>query len=93
MITIAGIDKAELLAALVNASRPQGMGMLRDGGPLSKADAQELVDRNKRLDFDYVRGRPLKVDISGDVLDEFLYDRDNGQGAAARVVTKLRTGQ
>jgi len=32
----------------------------------------------------------MKVDLSGDVLKTWLYDRDNGQGAAERALRKLR---
>ncbi len=41
-------------------------------------------------DYDYVRGRVLKVSIAGDEFDPRLYDRDIGEGAAARVISKLR---
>ena len=45
-----------------------------------------------RLYFDYLAGRPLKIDLSG---DEWLYvagyDRDNGGvGTAARLIDDLR---
>lgn len=33
------------------------------------------------LKFDYVLGRPLKVDLSEDEFQEYLYDRDNPPGA------------
>lgn len=109
-IDIKGIDKAELLAALVNGARPQGMGLLQDDGkPMTKADAQDWIDRvrshdssmgaatgdapagfNRRLSFDYVKGRPIKSDIGGDTFRPGLYDRDQGEGAAARVIAGLR---
>ena len=31
----------------------------------------------------------LKIDLRIDELDERLYDRDNGEGAAARVIEEL----
>lgn len=99
---ITGIDKAELLAALVNAARPIGMGILHaGGGPMTKTEAQEWIaaDRGhdtaslgagKALRFDYVKGRPIKCALGGDELNPILYDRDQGEGAAARVVAALR---
>jgi hypothetical protein len=100
-IDIKGIDKAELLAALVNGARPQGMGFLHAGSsPMTKAEAQEWIDKCRShdthsigaqyLSFDYVKGRPIKSDISGDTFNPRLYDRDQGDGAAARVVASLR---
>lgn len=104
MIDIKGIDKAELLAALVNSARPLGMGFLHDDGkPMTKEEAQGWVDSGRAHDhpglsrqglyFDYVKGRPIKSNIGGDELDPRLYDRDQGQGAAARVVASLRSAR
>lgn len=52
--------------------------------PLSAA--AELVKNNPSLYFDYVNGRPLKVDLSGDEFDPYLYDRDNGEGVADKAM-------
>ncbi len=40
--------------------------------------------------FDYVKGRVMKVHISGDELYPGLYDRDNGEGAAAAAIDAIR---
>ena len=99
-IDITGIDKAELLAALYNGTRAIGMGVLHDlddGMTIEKA--QEIIDTRMegclpdsgKLWFDYVCGRPIKVNITGDVMERAdLYDRDAGPGAAQRVVDQLR---
>jgi hypothetical protein len=42
------------------------------------------------FNFDYLKGRVMKVDLSGDEFDEGLYDRDVGDGAAARAIQSLR---
>lgn len=100
-VNISGIDKAELLVALVNAARPLGMGVLQDDGkPMTKEEAEERINGGRWHDqiessrrilyFDYVKGRPIKCDLSGDTLDTRLYDRDQGPGAGERVVAKLR---
>lgn len=103
-VNIAGLDKAELLAALYNNAVPLGMGFLRArSGKMSREEAQtEWIDKNKSHDvgiggqylyFDYVNGRPLKVDLSGNEMRTSLYNRDQGEGAAERVVAELRARQ
>lgn len=87
MINIQGMDKAEVLAKLYNASKPQGLGWLVCT-PVNMGieEARELLDTNPDNYFDYVKGRVMKVDLSEGSLDERLYDRDNGPGAAARAL-------
>lgn len=88
-IDIKGIDKAELLAALYNEARPMGMGWLQaSAAAMTVEQARELLSQQSY--FDYVHGRPLKVDLSGDSLFGGLYDRDQGRGHAAEVVERLR---
>lgn len=91
MIDIAGIDRTELLAALFNASKPQGMGFAQPfAAPMTRAEAAELLAQTDY--FDYLRGRVMKIQLKEGAteLDEWGYDRDLGQGAAARVVEGLR---
>lgn len=81
-IEIKGLDKAAVLAALYNASRAQGMGVIHyDPNPMTIEEARDLLSTGQTY-FDYYKGRVLKVDLSGDTLDAWLYDRDLGQGAA-----------
>ena len=88
MISLKGLDKAEVLAALYNASHAQGMGLLHfDPKPMTKEEAEELLSHNS--DFDYLKGRVMKVYLGGDELDPWGYDRDNGQGAAYSVISTL----
>lgn len=86
MIDISKFTKAEVLAALFNASQQQGMGLWDTRGklPMTNAQANEIICSRgpNNLYFDYLYGRVMKVDISGDTLDPTLYDRDNGPGAA-----------
>lgn len=89
MINIKGIDKAELLVELYNRSRQQGFGMLQRARNLTVEDAREMLKESTY--FDYLYGKVMKVDLSNDEeLNEFLYDRDNGQGAAQAVVDEIR---
>lgn len=91
-VDISGLDKAEVLAALFNASKQQGMGFADPTGAskMSIEDAKKYVD-NGELYFDYLRGRVMKVDISGNELRTGLYDRDNGEGSAERALLPLRS--
>lgn len=104
-VNIAGLDKAELFAALYNHAKPLGMGFLHyDPKVIDKKGAEELMglgDDSSRmfpgmragrsLYFDYVKGRPLKIDLSGDELETSLYNRDQGDGAAEKIVAALRS--
>lgn len=77
--------KPEALAALYNASKPQGMGILHhDQAPMTLKEATILLE--DQTYFDYLKGRIMKVNFKEDTFDPSLYDRDNGQGAAARAV-------
>lgn len=100
-IDIKGLDKAELLAALVNNATTRGMGFLHDDGkPMTKEEAQRWIAGGRQHDtvpakwpdgyVDYVKGRPIKCNIAGDYLNPIGYDHDHGQGAAERVVAELR---
>ena len=100
-IDLKGLDKAAVLAALYNAAKPQGLGFLHfDPAPMTVPEASILLaDRQAKLKefnstggnldeiyFDYLKGRVMKVDLSGDELIFWLYDRDNGEGAAQRAI-------
>jgi len=91
-IDISNCDKAEILAALYNASRQQGMGLMHSRGrePMTKEQAaEEITNAGVRSYFDYLHGRVMKIDLSGDVMRTFLYDRDNGEGSAAMAIAHL----
>ena len=80
--------KPEVLAILYNNSKPLGMGFLHyDPKPMTVNEAKTLLE--KGFHFDYLKGRVMKVDLSGDELDPWLYDRDNGQGAAQKAIDSI----
>lgn len=103
-ISIAGLDKAAVLAALHNGTRAVGMGVVHDiGRDMTVEEARGFLEAGRdtrrmfgdpsnqpKLYFDYLKGRPLKVDISGDEFDPRLYDRDAAPGAAQRAIDKLK---
>ena len=77
------------MAALYNASKPQGMGFMHyDPKPMTRQEAEALLVQGTY--FDYLKGRVIKVNLESDELDEWGYDRDNGQGAAKRAIAELR---
>lgn len=88
-MNIQGLDKAEVLAALFNASHQQGMGVWDDRGhsdmTVEKArEALQVTDY-----FDYLYGRVMKIGLNSDDVETRLYNRDNGQGAAERAIAHL----
>ncbi len=88
-ISLHGLEKGEVLAALYNASRPLGMGFLQyDPKPMTAEEGASLVA--SQTYFDYLKGRVMKIDLKGDELETWLYDRDNGSGAAERAINELR---
>ena len=90
-MNIKELDKAEVLAALYNASRQQGMGFMnsRGGSQMTVEQARKEIEANPSLYFDYLHGRVMKIRLKDDEMDERLYDRDNGQGAAQRALSHL----
>lgn len=87
-ISIKGLDKAAVLAALYNASQPQGMGNAQyDPNPMTIEEAQRILARS--TNFDYLKGRVMKIDLASDEMYVGAYDRDNGQGTAQRVINSL----
>lgn len=89
-IDISKLDKAEVLEALYNNSRQQGMGFMHARGrePMTKQQAAEEL--NATTSFDYLHGRVMKVNLGGDSFHPAAYDRDNGAGAAERAISHLR---
>lgn len=100
-IDISSLSKAEVLCRLYNGgfndvNHGPMAGVLQRMLPrMTLERAQALIDdqlayqrgREKpRIYFDYVDCKALKVDLSGDRLDPWGYDRDCGPGAASRAL-------
>ena len=101
MVNIKGLDKAAVLAALYNRAKIQGLGFLQAcDGDMTTEQAQKLLEGEQTPDypitrrdqyFDYLYGRVMKVNLTSDEeLDPRLYDRDNGEGAAAAAIDTIR---
>jgi hypothetical protein len=94
-VNIEGLDRAAVLAALYNASRPLGMGFLHyDPKPMTVGEAREYLGAEPVTEayFDYLKGRVMKVQMGGNSINTRLYDRDVGAGAGQRVIEGLRKG-
>ncbi len=88
MINIKELNKAEVLKNLYNNSKIQGMGFLQArSGDMTTAQAEEILKETH--DFDYLYGKVMKVNLSGDSFNPWLYDRDNGPGAAESALKPL----
>jgi hypothetical protein len=90
-MTIKGLNKAEVLAALYNNAKVQGMGILwAEAKDMTTEEAQRTLDETPDKYFDYLKGRVMKIRIDGDDINTTMYNRDNGHGAAERVISKLK---
>ncbi len=90
-IDIKGLDKPTLLAALYNNSFQQGMGIMHARGRERMTTEQAAEELKHGSSFDYLHGRVMKVNIGGDTLRPYAYDRDVGSGQAAKVVAAVRS--
>lgn len=80
-------DKAKVLATLYNNSKPQGLGFMHfENKLMTEVEAKDLLKEQDY--FDYLKGRVMKVDLSTNEFNPWLYDRDNGAGKAQRVLVE-----
>jgi len=91
-VFIGDLDPVKVLIALHTNAKPQGMGYLNPRWlePLTYEEAEQLLKIAAGGIIDYAKGRVLKVILSDEEFDPRHYDRDNGLGAAARVIAHLR---
>jgi len=87
-IDITGLDKAEILAALYNNSKPLGKGVFHYQSRLMTVQEASVI-LQEDTSFDYLMGRVMKIDLSSDTLDTWGYDRDNGEGAAHQAISHI----
>ncbi len=89
VVNIKGLDKAEVLLALYNHSHYQGFSFLGAVSSYTLEDARKDIKDNPSCYFDYLHGRVLKVDISGDEFSSMLYNRDCGENTAEEAISEL----
>ena len=89
VISLAGLNKPAVLAALYNGAKVQGLGILHFvPSDMSPRQAREQFGDYDAY-YDYVHGRVVKVNLGKDEFDPWMYDRDNGEGAAQRAVDSI----
>ena len=91
-ISYKGLDKAEILYNLYICSNPKGLGFFSslNDEPFTQEKAREVIQY--KTSFDYIDGRPIKVDLSSDEgFDATLYNRDNGENAAQEALKGIIT--
>ena len=106
IVDITGLDRGAVLAALYNNTHAPGLGVLHySAAGMSVEEATELLEERweRTIDgqplvagFDYLHGRVMKIAIphTGNELNTWGYDRDNGEGAVAKIIADLRaTGE
>ena len=87
MVDTRGLKKSAVLAALYNASKPQGLGFLHfDPVPMTEEEAEELLRMGTY--FDYLKGRVMKISLDGNTVYTGNYNRDNGYMAAENAIAQ-----
>jgi hypothetical protein len=91
-ISIEGLDKAAVLAALYNVAKVMGNGIVSyDPKPMTIEEAAKLL--KEHTSFHYIKGRFMKVYLGPDELDTTHYNLVHGPGAAERIIEALRQQQ
>lgn len=86
-----GLTREQVLCALYNASKPQGLGILHyDPMPLTIPEAKKVLAKTDYVD--YLKGRVIKVNLpeNANEFDCRLYDRDCGTGAAMYAIERYK---
>ncbi len=93
MVNYGDLTKAEVLATLYNHALPRGLGIFTFvPGNMTVEEAEKIVAQTTRLD--YVKGRCLKVDLSGNKgFEEWLYDREYGNGTAQKAIDEASSAK
>lgn len=80
-IDISEMNKVDILKTLYDNAKFNGLGMFAfELGDMPITEAIQIMDMYEmkyNSYFDYLKGRVLKIDLSGPVLNTYLYDRDN----------------
>lgn len=87
-VDISGIDKVVLLRKMWASMAPASFFRMMPAA-VPGFDATLAKEAVKKY-IDYFQGRCIKTDLSGDVADSRLYDRDAGTGAMQRIVDGIR---
>jgi len=89
-VDISGIDKKMLLQSLYEYAKPLGMGIYHYT-PNDTLPNQEMESILARGHIDYLHGRAMKINISGNSVNTFSYNRNHGENAAEKIIATLRS--
>lgn len=92
-IDISDLDLYNVIKALWNSAYPNPIYRFSGTVPPGEPDNNEIDNTLRRFNgyIDYIAGRPLKVDFNNlKQIDPRLYNRDAGDGAFQKVISKLR---
>ena len=91
VIDISNKDKAEVLAALYNHSKPIGMGIVQyDPTPMTVEVARMVLEKMGYC-FGYLKGRTMKVNLEEDTIWVYRYNADNNHpGLAQKAISTCR---
>ena len=81
------LSRAEALAALFNAAKPQGLGKLQYNAShvMDELEAEMILAKGEYVD--YLEGRVIKTRFDSVIeVDTTFYDRDNGKDAGERAL-------
>ena len=104
-LSFAGIEPGVLVHALYHGTKALGpYAKVNDRPKLSLAEAEAMMEYRAdptdhtdqgRYVVEWMAGRPLKIDLdlNTKTFDPTWYDRDAGDGRAAEVLQKLRSGR
>jgi len=89
-MNISHLPKPKVLAALFNAAKPLGLGIIhyKKEHVMGEEEASEMLE--SQAYFDYVEGRLMKVNLSVDELDTSNYNRDNGANSAEDAINSIK---
>ena len=104
IITITTLDKPALLAAVYNRSHSVNASIMAEGYDvnhvMTRDEAMDIMtglqkDRQGKSPhmihyFDYYRGRYMKVNLTGDMVDPYMFDKEYGFGALQHIVDQVR---
>jgi hypothetical protein len=80
--------KLTLFYALIQRSKATTQFITQE---INLFQTKQVLDMIKKGYIDRYNGQVFKSDISGDTFDTGLYDRDNGTGAAERIVNFIKS--
>lgn len=91
VIDISNKDKAEVLAALYNHSKPIGMGIVQyDPTPMTVEVARMVLEK-MGYSFGYLKGRTMKVNLEEDTIWVYRYNADNNHpGLAQKAISTCK---